>query len=221
MTHDFHDFMVPTVEKFAYLKCPDKIRVAVINAGGPRLSVDAIQRRLNLLPSKVEGAHIGEPEDGDEADFRVRGLVGTQPMRPGISRITKQERETIARMAACIKDRNPDSPNQPISVRDASLPEHRIIDYPRYLIKRVCEGLEIPREVFFSASRIPYLVAARALVVKILRDRNPAAYSYPRVADIIKRRDHTTAINLYHQFDKYRVTYSVIDRLYNELRQGG
>lgn len=41
-----------TVEDLAYLKCPHKIRAALINAGERALSVDLIAERLAKMPKK-------------------------------------------------------------------------------------------------------------------------------------------------------------------------
>jgi hypothetical protein len=218
MTHDFHDFMVPTVEKFAYLKCPDKIRVAVINAGGPRLSVDAIQRRLDRLPVKVEGAHIGEPTEGDGIDFRVRGTVAPlpAPVRRGTSTISPDERKRIAELAKGI----PDKPKQSVQVFrwQGPPPVYGSTSYADSVIERVCDAMDLPRETFFSSSRQKYVVAARAVVVRVLRDRNTAIYSFPRIAEIVGRNDHSTMHWAYQQFDHYCNLFPILRPLYDELR---
>lgn len=218
MTHEFNDFMVPTVEQFAYLKCPDKIRAAVINAGGPRLSPDAIKTRLARLPVKIEGAHIGEPTEGDGIDFCVRGIVKPLPARRGTSTITAEERKRIAELAKGI----PDKPKQKTAVLryKGPPPVYGSTSYADSVIERVCDAMDLPRETFFSASRQKYVVAARSLVTRVLRDRNTAVYSYPRIAEIVGRNDHSTMIWAYEQFDHYCTLFPILRRIYDELRGG-
>lgn len=217
MAADYVDLMHPSVTQFAYLKCPSKVRVAVINAGGPRLSVDAIRRQLERLPTKVEGAHIGEPTDGDGIDFRVRGTVTPLPARRGTSSITPEERKRIAELAKGI----PDKPKQPNNVfrYKGPPPIYGSTSFADSVIDRVCEAMELPRETFFSSSRQKYVVAARAVVVRVLRDRNTAVYSYPRIAEIVGRNDHSTMIWAYQQFDHYCTLFPILRPLYEELRE--
>lgn len=221
MAADYPDIMHPTVKQFAYLGCPSKVRAAVINAGGPRLSDEVIKRHLARLPVKIEGHHVGEPTEGDAIDFRVRGTLAPQPkpVRRGVFTITAEERNRIAELAKGV----PDKPVQSVKVfrYKGPPPVYGSTSYADSVIERVCEVMELPRETFFSSSRQRYVVAARALVVRVLRDRNTAIYSYPRVAEIVGRKDHSTMINLYQQFETYCSLFPVIRPLYNELREAG
>ena len=71
-----------TVEQFAYLKSPEKIRVAIINEGGPRLSVEEIERRLSCMPRRLERVFVEEPVASDGADFRVAKLKPETKPKP-------------------------------------------------------------------------------------------------------------------------------------------
>jgi hypothetical protein len=208
-----------TVEQLSYLRCPDKIRANLINMGGPRLSIAEIERRLARLPVKVEGAHIGDPTEGDGIDFRVRGIVKPLPARRGTSTITAEERKRIAELAKGI----PDKPKQKTAVLryKGPPPVYGSTSYADSVIDRVCDAMDLPRETFFSASRQKYVVAARSLVTRVLRDRNTAVYSYPRIAEIVGRNDHSTMIWAYEQFDHYCTLFPILRRIYDELREAG
>ena len=207
-----------TVEQFAYLKCPSKIRAAIINEGGPRLSVEQIERRLKRLPKRDYRPSVGKPKDSDGEEFRVAGLV--KPARWKPAPISEAERKRIAQLAQGIKDK-PKPEKQKTFRYKAPRPSYGGTTYAAELLKNVCAGLEIPVEAFRSESRQKFLVAARALVVRLLRERNPAIYPYPRIAEIIGRDDHSTAINLMQKFDHYCTLFPEVAALYLKLREGG
>ena len=74
------------------------------------------------------------------------------------------------------------------------------------LIKQVCAMLEIPERDFRSDSRSCGHVHARAVVAVLLRDRNTeesSLYSFPVIAKIIGRKDHSTVINLVDKWPTY------------------
>lgn len=207
------------VEQLAYLKCPERIRVALVNMGEPAPALDVIKRRLSRLGSRVEGAHIGEPTHSDGMDFRVTGLVVAPKPRLGVSSITPEERARIAKLAQGIPDR-PREPKQATSAfrYKGPPPVYGSTTFADKVIDRVCDALELPRQTFFSSSRQKYVVAARSLVVKVLRERNTAVYSYPRIAEIVGRNDHSTMIHSFQQFDNYCRMFPQIAELYAELR---
>lgn len=208
-----------TVAELAYLKCPDKIRASLINMGGPRLSIAEIERKLARLPTKVQGSHISESLLSDGANYRVRGLLGPRSVVRKSLAIPPKERTRIAELAKGI----PDKPKKPIAAYryKGPAPTYGTTVYADGVIDRVCEALDLPRETFFSDSRKKYIVAARSLVVKVLRERNSAVYSYPRIAEIVGRNDHTTMIHSYQQFDNYCRLFPVLTELLAELREGG
>ena len=208
-----------TVEQFAYLKCPSKIRAAIINEGGPRLSVETIQRKLGTLPLRRVRLEVGEPTENDGLDFRVAGLVQREPAKP--IRLSVADRERIARLAAGVKDKPaPETKRRTFTYRRPAR-TYGGTEYASRLIEEVCEALDIPRVAFSSDSRQKFLVAARALVVRLLRDRSVALYSYPRIAEIVGRGDHSTMINAMNKFDHYCTLFPEIAALYLEMREGG
>ena len=211
-----------TIKEFAYLREPSKIRAAIINAGGPRLSVDVIERKLVLMGNRREARpDVGEPTDSDGDDFRVTGYKLPDPVKP--KGITEEERKRIAKLAALIGDKpeEPQPEKQKTFRYKAPLPHYGGTAYAAGIIAQVCEALEIPREAFSSESRQKYLVAARALVVKLLRERNASIYSYPRIAEIVGRGDHSTMINAMRKFEIYCRLYPEIAALYLQMREGG
>jgi hypothetical protein len=217
---DYYDLFKVNVAQFAYLKCPKKIRAAVINAGGPTLSEDVVRGRLARLPSKIEGARVGEPKLSDAVDYRVPGLVRSrQAPRPVVRSITPEERAHIAELVKSIGDK-PKQPGAPYRYVGPK-PTYGRTSYADLVVAQVCEAMEIPHEVFFSLTRQKYVVAARSLVVKLLRERNPAVYSYPRIAEIVGRNDHSTMIHAYQQFDNYCRMIPRLAEAYAQLREGG
>lgn len=198
-----------TVEQFAYLRAPDKIRAALINAGGPRLSVDTIERKLRELPRGIIRPDAGEPCENDGAHFRVAGLI--RAPKPRVDNPRNRQTPRVA-----------DAPVKRKTFRyKAPRPHYGGTVQAEQIITKVCDALDIPREAFCSESRQKYLVAARSLVVKLLRERNTTVYSYPRIAEIVGRGDHSTMINSMRKFDHYCDLFPEIADLYAELREGG
>lgn len=214
-----------TVAELAYLKCPDKIRANLINMGGPRLSIAEIERKLARLPTKVQGSHIGEPKLSDGVNYRVRGLLGPRSVARKSLAISPEKRTRIVELAKGIPDKpdKPKKPKKPIATYryKGPAPIYGTAVYADGVIDRVCEALDLPREMFFSDSRKKYIVATRSLVVKVLRERNTAVYSYPRIAEIVGRKDHSTVIHSYQQFDNYCRLFPALTELLAELREGG
>lgn len=218
MASSYYDIMRPGVEQFAYLKCPTKVRAAVINAGGPRLSVEVIKRQLASMPSKIEGAHIGEPTESDAIDFRVGGLVkGYRVKQSGIS---QEDRANVARLAKGIGDKPKQSKERTFKYR-APRTNHASTGYAEKLIDEVSEALDMPRDVLLGESRLKLIVAARSLICALLRDRSTDVYSYPRIAAILCRKDHSTMIHSHQQFGHYCSIFPDVAALYEELRGDG
>ena len=219
MASDYCDLMRPSVEQFAYLKCPNKIRAALVNAGGARVDLEAIKRTLANLPKKVEGTHIGEPTDGDGQDFRVKMLV--PPVRKSdTARMLRMERRRIAALAALIPDRQqqpkPESPKIGRPREKRSVPIAAIA-----LIERVCAELGVSEERFFAKKKQGLPFAARSLAATLLRERNPAVYTYPRLAYIMERNDHTTILHLISRFGECCEKFPEVAALYEQMRGAG
>ena len=214
----YYDIMHVSVEQFAYLKCPDKVRAAYINAGGDPVSLDVIKQRLARLPSRVDGFNVGDPTDSDAECFRVAGLVrAVQPRKA----ITDEERKVIAMLAQGIKDK-------PVKRRRVSKAKPRVkpapivnTDFATALIEQACERTGVAVEEFFSTGRLKHVVAVRSLVVTILRERSETVYSYPRIAKILRKHCHSTIIHAHQQFPHYCDLFPAVADLYAELRETG
>lgn len=204
------------VEQFSYLKCPSKIRAALINAGGPRLSIEAIERKLSTLPRGYVHGDVGEPKETDGFDFRVAGLVPAQSKpRTGKPR----NRQNLARIKAAAKAANEKQTTDLRYVREK--PTIAGTPFSEALIEEVCEALDVPQEVLLSSSRWWRLAAVRSLIVVLLRERNAGIYSYPRIARILGRGDHSTIIHSHQRFEHYCTIYPDVAALYLEMREGG
>ena len=207
-----------TVDQLAYLRCPDKIRANLINMGGPRLTIAEIERRLARLPTKVDGAHIGEPKDSDAINFQVGGLIARRRVMP--TSLSKDDRAKIAALAKGIADK-PEPPKERTFRYRAPRTNHASTAHAERLIDDVCKALGIPRKVLLGKGRMKFIVAARSLIVALLRERSPDVYSYPRIASILKRMDHSTMIYSHQQFGHYFDLFPVVAHLYAELRESG
>lgn len=216
MASDFNDIFKPSAEQFAYLKCPDKISRALVNAGGPRLSADVIKRRLDR-PERVS-LTIGEPTISDGEDFRVRGLAPRHVVpKPPTADQLRKERNRIAALAALVPDR---------ADKKAAEPAKPVVRQPIpraafQLIERVCAELGLTDERFFAIRTQGLPFAARSLVTVLLRERNPEVYSYPRIAEIMGRKDHSTMMYAVDQFGVCCRKFPQVAALYLELREGG
>lgn len=202
-----------TVEQFAYLKCPSKIRAAIINEGGPRLSVEAIERKLSTLPRRDVRNNVGEPDDSDGDDFRVASLV------PVKRREKPRNRQNLARIKAAARTDSQNKATDLRYVRDK--PTIGNTPFSDALIKEVCEALDVPQELLLGPSRWWKLAAIRSLIVVLLRERNPSIYSYPRIARILGRGDHSTILHSHQRFEHYCTLFPEIAALYLEMREGG
>lgn len=65
-----------------------------------------------------------------------------------------------------------------------------------HLIHAVARAFYIAPADLTGGKRNKVLVAARAVIAKLLRERNPDVWSYPKIARAIGRKDHSTVINL-------------------------
>lgn len=218
MASEYHDIFKPQPEQFAYLKCPDKISRALVNAGGPRLSADVIKRRLSRLSTKVEGAHIGDPTESDGIDFRVAGLVPQRVVsKTSTARELQMERNRIAALAALVPDRSDKKPVPVENVRVRQPIPKAAFD----LIERVCGEFGLTDEQFYAPRRQGLIFAARALVAVVLHERNPLVYSYVRLADVLGRKDHTTIMHNVKRFDVCCQQFPQVAALYLKLREEG
>jgi hypothetical protein len=213
---DFHGIMRPSVERFAYLRCPSKIRVAIINEGGPRLSLQTIERKLAGMPRRITRVDVGEPIESDGEDYRVAGLVKVEKSprtrkprnRQNLARVKQAAQAAATTTASGLRytRSRPDVGSTPFS--DA-------------LIEEVCEALAVPQDLLLGPSRWWKLAAVRSLIVVLLRERGEAIYSYPRIARILGRTCHTTIVHSYQRFEHYCAIYPDVAALYLEMREPG
>lgn len=76
-----------TVEQLAYLKTPEKVRAALINAGEKPLSLEAIKRRLDAMPRKNQRAPVADPVAGDAMGYRPPAMCPMpEPKRDSYAR---------------------------------------------------------------------------------------------------------------------------------------
>jgi hypothetical protein len=60
-----------TIDELAYLKCPTKIRAALINTTGAAPSMHSIEVRLKAI-AKRPPTQYGKPDGSEHQQFRVR-----------------------------------------------------------------------------------------------------------------------------------------------------
>jgi len=84
----------------------------------------------------------------------------------------------------------------PVKVHQA----HRVPTYARRLLKLVAEDMGLSADEVIGRLRFGELVAARAVIARILRERG---WSYPRIGAALGGRDHSTVINLCAKWDIY------------------
>lgn len=196
-----------TVDQLAYLKCPDKIRAALINMGGPRLSVDEIKARL---PERkyVRGGNIEDWEDDE-------------PEPPRRLNLTAEERARIAAWAARIPDKERPKPNDAdiVPAKAVRPKQNRVGEaYGADLIRYVLRKMNIPREAFFGGTKVGHVAAAGSMVAVLLRELDARTYSYPKIARILGRRDHTTIIHAVREWPRYSRDYPEYAALYEAMR---
>ena len=211
----------PTVRRLAYLKTPDKIRVALINTTGScPFPLVAIERELTKIEkARDKGVYtgkIGEPRASDANDFRVAGLVRKKsPPKEKREIVTPEEVRRIAREFKEKEEREQRAQRRAqrlLKIAKMKAEEQRRIaimpglTVGQRLVKQVCAMLDVPEKDFRSKSRLPEHVHARAVVAVLCKDRNTeenSLYSFPVIAKIIGRKDHSTVINLVDKWPTY------------------
>lgn len=186
-----------TVEQLAYLKCPDKIRAALINMGGPRLSIDEVKARL--------------PQNEYVRGGNIPDYVEPEPVKPKGLRLTPEERAKIAAIAAGI-------PNRVTPIDTSKLAEPKTLG--KDLVRLVLREMNIPTGEFFGGTRCGHVRAAGALVAVVLRQVDPELYSYPQIARIVGRRDHTTIIHAVRRWPDFAEQYPEYKALYERIMAG-
>jgi hypothetical protein len=192
-----YDLMHPGLEQFLYLNCPQKIRAAMIYAGGKPPPLDSIEAKLSDR-RYVRGANIEDDYDEPEP---VR-----KPAKPRKLSLTPQEKARLAAIAARIPDREAQKPTS--------------MTYGHDLVRYVMKRQGILRGEFFAGTRVGHVRAAAAMIAVILRRRNPATYTYPAIARILGRRDHTTIMYAIDQWPRYAKMYPEYQALHDQIAAG-
>ena len=214
-----------TVEQFAYLKDPSKIRAAIINEGGPRLSVDAIERKLRGSRRGVIRDGIGDPTDKDGEFYAPVGLLAAKRLPahkpPAKLAITEEERARIAAIAAKIPNRVVDKPRRVMAVKL----DPTAANFTDQLIRFCLRKAKMKHKTLFRPRRNGRAAAVASLIAVILRDFDARKYSYPRIARALRRGDHTTIIYSASQWPVYAERWPELKAIYSaamrELREGG
>lgn len=85
------------------------------------------------------------------------------------------------------------------------------------LIKQVGRGFRMTYHDVVGPSRFRENVCARAVVAKLLYERNSAVYSFPRIARELGRSDQSTIGHLLRTFDKRCQQYPAMYKVYKAL----
>jgi hypothetical protein len=173
-----------TIDELAYLKCPTKIRAALINTTGRAPSVDTIRRRIEDKQSRARPfSSIGEPQDCDAVDYiSPQAQAALERRKPRPKRIYR--------------------PHKP-KPQNLVPREHKATILSERLVREVCKRMDVKESAFYSSTRTRRHVHARAIVCKVLRERNESVYSFPRIGACIAREDHSTVRHLIMNFDVY------------------
>ncbi len=174
------------IEQLAYLKTPDKIRAALINTTGSAPSLYAIERRLSTL-AKTPTRSVPEPLDRDAIDY----------VAPWILRREQKRKEREERLAKAVEEVKKPNPLPMVPFKHNGTPQsHKLVEF-------VCKTLGLDACDFYGPTRLKEYVHARSIVAKVLRERNPSIYSYPKIGTCVGRSDHSTVINLLRNFETY------------------
>ena len=115
------------------------------------------------------------------------------------------------------KSKTPEPPPPPQKPVLLPLPNVSHLKFSDALILKVCWRLNLNPHKLKSDCRTRHYVHGRALIAKLLRERNAHLYSYPRIAKIIGRKDHSTIINLARNWDAYVKLNPELALAYDEL----
>lgn len=87
------------------------------------------------------------------------------------------------------------------------------------LVYAVAKAFQLTYADLMGPTRRCEYVAARAVIVKLLRERNPSVYSFQRIAGLIGRTDHSTAMNLLRLYPEREKRFPAMRDVY--LMMGG
>jgi chromosomal replication initiation ATPase DnaA len=142
------------------------------------------------------------PPQGNNSHFT--GYVAPVDRRTLVEKITPQERERIARIAATIPDRVPKVSPQ--------------WDYGERLRDCVLEHAQISKQVWMADVRRDRAAAVAAGIAYALREKNADFFSYPKIARILGKKDHTTIIHAVRRWPYFAAQYPDIAQACQKAR---
>ena len=175
LVHGFSDATpLAYAKSIAYLRCPKKIRNRTELYFGHAPSLKEIERILAPKRARLPAA---EPLESDGQVFAVKGTVKAPKKR--IAPAKAPERFV------------------PVEAKPPIYWQGLNVAVAKELMVAVARAFDADYEALCSPSRQGKLVAARAVFVRILRERGN---SYPQIARRLKR-DHSTVIHMHRTFD--------------------
>ena len=196
------DFDTP--ERFAkhlakYISCPSTIRAHCVRDWGKAPTLQEIVAMQDGHKKRVR-TDIGEPIDADALMPRLgsiplpRRRSRTQPAKPTM---TPEQRQTLW----------PRWYQPPTNVFEVAT-----------LIDSVAGDFGFTRTVLVGEQKHPSMVHARAVIVRILKERG---WSLPRIGRALGGRDHSTVSNAVRQYDVYVRVNPLVGMSYEAHKAAG
>jgi len=152
-------------------------------------------RRLHSNPPKCNNA-------------RPQGYVPPVDRRPLHKRLTQDERERIAAIAAKIPDRKDNlKPIELIPVRQP---------YATRLIDRTLHLAGVSKRKWNQPRRNGRVAAISSALAFSLKKKDSEFYSYPKIARILGRKDHTTIIYAVEHWPRFAQKYPDVAEIINQ-----
>lgn len=179
----------------SYISDPSTIIAYTKREWGASPDRDEVERmiahhRRPSPPSNYEARLDGQ--DNDHLHFQVRGLIKPeriyQPKLPKLKAKKPEKKQRKPKVKA-----KPEPIYNGVGMADLSHVK---------ILKGVATDFAILATDLTGDRRGKRLVHARAVVIYILRERNPTVWSFPRIGRLLGGRDHSTIINLWSQRDK-------------------
>lgn len=193
------------IKRLAYLGTPDKVRAGLLNSLGYAAPLSVIEGVLDAVKATGQITDVGEPCEHDALVFAPRAVpfrsFSAEPPVREKAALDPAEVEAVRRIAGTITDKHFEA----LKSKSARVAAARRFSFSRKLTFEVCEGLKIDYLDFRSNQkcRARSYVHARGLIAKLLREKDPKRYSFPNIARLVGKRDHTTVIHNIRQFDVY------------------
>jgi chromosomal replication initiation ATPase DnaA len=123
--------------------------------------------------------------------------------------LTPEQRDEIARLAALIPDR----------INDKQHIKQKAADEAQELIANVLARCQIGRRKFFQQRRRAQNVAVAGGIAVLLRERDEKLYSYPFLASLLNRKDHTTMMNAVRRWPELAAQFPDIAAVIEAVRK--